>query len=288
MGAVEGKLAVTQLGELNREMSLHLFCDSLSGVKVTHKTGLGRMKHLEIKQLWLQQEVREGKISVDHWPGLENPADLYTKALDNRRFRYLCEMVGMSLNPESFSETTAAAAADHAVAMLAMLSLDSLPEVRCFHCQQAVMVLRASHTGQLLWWCSACDQTTSWTRFQRAVGGQPVDAGPIPHVSAAAAGGQQPIAPKRRVRASTSSAGHVAQTMNVQVTAGGVGEQELPIDAAVARPAIQRQSAPTRRQIDYMAMLATRLSMDVAAVLQEVTTKAEASDMIDRLRAQRR
>ena len=39
------------------------------------------MKHLEIRDMWLQQEVREGKVEVYKVDGTENPADLMTKIL---------------------------------------------------------------------------------------------------------------------------------------------------------------------------------------------------------------
>eukprot|EP00972_Heterocapsa_arctica_P048520 7152249-Heterocapsa_arctica.AAC.1 len=41
------------------------------------------------------------------------------------------------------------------------------------------------------------------------------------------------------------------------------------------------QSAPTRRQIDYLAVLAERLGLDVDAELRAVRTKAQASARID-------
>ena len=39
------------------------------------------MRHLEIRDLWLQKEVAEGKVKVFKTPGSENPADLMTKIL---------------------------------------------------------------------------------------------------------------------------------------------------------------------------------------------------------------
>eukprot|EP00973_Karenia_brevis_P071310 9905543-Karenia_brevis.AAC.1 len=39
------------------------------------------MRHLEIRDLWLQKEVYEGKLVVEKIPGEENPADLVTKVL---------------------------------------------------------------------------------------------------------------------------------------------------------------------------------------------------------------
>ena len=39
------------------------------------------MRHIEIRDLWLQKEVLEGKVLVSKILGTENPADLMTKLL---------------------------------------------------------------------------------------------------------------------------------------------------------------------------------------------------------------
>ena len=39
------------------------------------------MRHLEIRNLWLQKEIREGRVLVHKVLGAENPADLMTKIL---------------------------------------------------------------------------------------------------------------------------------------------------------------------------------------------------------------
>ena len=36
---------------------------------------------MEIRDLWLQREVREGRVIVEKIPGIQNPADLMTKIL---------------------------------------------------------------------------------------------------------------------------------------------------------------------------------------------------------------
>eukprot|EP00973_Karenia_brevis_P006443 877245-Karenia_brevis.AAC.1 len=45
------------------------------------RRGLGKMIHLEIRDLWLQKEVCDGKLVVEKIPREENPADLMTKVL---------------------------------------------------------------------------------------------------------------------------------------------------------------------------------------------------------------
>ena len=53
--------------------------DSSAAKSFVCRRGLGKMRHVEIRNLWLQKEVAEGKMVVDKIPGKENPSDLMTK-----------------------------------------------------------------------------------------------------------------------------------------------------------------------------------------------------------------
>ena len=73
---------------LAREMGLeelslvaHLGTDSNAAKSFVNRRGLGKMRHLEIRDLWLQKEIRDGKVEVHKVFGSENPADLMTKIL---------------------------------------------------------------------------------------------------------------------------------------------------------------------------------------------------------------
>ena len=39
------------------------------------------MRHIEVRDLWLKEEVRKGMVVVEKVKGVENPADLMTKFL---------------------------------------------------------------------------------------------------------------------------------------------------------------------------------------------------------------
>ena len=45
------------------------------------RVGLGRLKHLEVEDLWAQQVVRSGRVALERVDGVVNPADLMTKYL---------------------------------------------------------------------------------------------------------------------------------------------------------------------------------------------------------------
>ena len=59
---------------------------------------MGKMRHIEIRDLWLQKEVLEGKVLVSKVLGTENPADLMTKLLSVKDI--LSRLEGMSLRAD--------------------------------------------------------------------------------------------------------------------------------------------------------------------------------------------
>ena len=79
--ATEGQLAVNLLRELDLlpVQKLVLHTDSSSCLKISLKRGCGRMRHLTVKQLWLQDAIRTGALEVEKIDGKLNPVDLLTK-----------------------------------------------------------------------------------------------------------------------------------------------------------------------------------------------------------------
>ena len=83
-GAQRGKWAVTVASELGLRLTgggLVLKTDSEAAKSFVSRRGLGRMRHIEVRELWLQEEGRKGLVTVAKVSGKENPADLMTKFL---------------------------------------------------------------------------------------------------------------------------------------------------------------------------------------------------------------
>ena len=70
-----------ELGFRGLSNVIHLGTDSSAAKSFVSRRGLGKMRHIEIRDLWLQKEVLEGKVLVSKILGTENPADLMTKLL---------------------------------------------------------------------------------------------------------------------------------------------------------------------------------------------------------------
>ena len=74
---------------------IHLFTDSSAAKSFVSRQGLGKMKHLEIRDLWLQREVGLNRVIVCKVDGTRNPADLMTKYLKRWEIEVRLGLMGM-------------------------------------------------------------------------------------------------------------------------------------------------------------------------------------------------
>ena len=63
------------------------------------------MRHLEIRDLWLQRDVGQGKVIVSKILGTENPADAMTKHMAWRDLRSRLARIGLHLDWASATPT---------------------------------------------------------------------------------------------------------------------------------------------------------------------------------------
>ena len=63
-------------------VSLTVLADSSAAIGICRRTGIGKVCHLAVGQLWVQERVRQGDFGLQKHPGSENPADMLTKAVN--------------------------------------------------------------------------------------------------------------------------------------------------------------------------------------------------------------
>ena len=56
-----------------------LFCDAGSAIGATKRSGIGKLRHLHVAFLWLQQKVKEGCLRIAKVCGKVNLGDVFTK-----------------------------------------------------------------------------------------------------------------------------------------------------------------------------------------------------------------
>ena len=80
-------------------MNIHLRSDSSGAIGVASRRGLQRLRHLDVRFLWLpNKNVRISKV-----PGPENVADANTKLADKRSLEFCPLNIGRHRDPETVS-----------------------------------------------------------------------------------------------------------------------------------------------------------------------------------------
>ena len=96
-GAAEGLGVKSLLADLGHEVTVEVITDSTAAKGTASRIGIGKMKHLDVGWLWLQELVRKGRISLRKINGKVNPADLLTKPKSAAEAVRLSAAVGYKL-----------------------------------------------------------------------------------------------------------------------------------------------------------------------------------------------
>ena len=79
------------------DAKLRVWTDSSATMGICGRQGLGKLRHIDTRSLWIQQRLRAGDLELRKVRGEVNPADLFTKHLScESRVRDLLELFGCS------------------------------------------------------------------------------------------------------------------------------------------------------------------------------------------------
>ena len=76
------------------KLEVIVLSDSSAARGFSQRVGLGKMRHVQTRYLWLQERVKEGHIRVLAIRGKNNPADLLTKALSGKLIEKFTRTLG--------------------------------------------------------------------------------------------------------------------------------------------------------------------------------------------------
>ena len=62
--------------------TLDIFSDATAAIGIARRRGMGRIRHLDVTDLWIQEQFNNEKAQLHKVLGAENPADLLTKCTD--------------------------------------------------------------------------------------------------------------------------------------------------------------------------------------------------------------
>ena len=77
-----------------------LYSDSVAAEGIATRQGLGAVRHIDTRFLWLQDQIKAGRLEIQHVPGVQNPADVFTKALDMTQMRRHFDRMGFEISGE--------------------------------------------------------------------------------------------------------------------------------------------------------------------------------------------
>jgi len=79
----------------NKRTQIYIYTDSSGAKGILNRRGVGRLRHLSCRILWLQEMVGSGMLKLCSISGHLNPADIGTKRLAAPRMRSLMSLLGL-------------------------------------------------------------------------------------------------------------------------------------------------------------------------------------------------
>ena len=87
-------IGITQMAAgLGRKVMSDVYVDSSAALAVVNRKGCGKLRHVRVGQLWVQQLAEEDEVKFKKIWGEENPADLGTKYLTRINIDKLIELI---------------------------------------------------------------------------------------------------------------------------------------------------------------------------------------------------
>ena len=88
-----------------QHVNIHLRSDSSGTIGVASRRGLQRLRHLDVRFLWLQAETANKNVRISKVPGPENVAGANTKPTDRRSLEFCRMNMGVTEIPKQFRDT---------------------------------------------------------------------------------------------------------------------------------------------------------------------------------------
>ena len=76
------------------DVGIKMRTDASAALAIASRRGLGKVRHIEVAQLWLQQYVSDKRIEITKIPGEENLPDALTKHVPREKIDYHMSQTG--------------------------------------------------------------------------------------------------------------------------------------------------------------------------------------------------
>ena len=97
------KMSTETLGSMNMlkewgiQPGARIFADSSAALGVAHRKGSGKLRHIRVNMLWVQDKRANGELDYQKIEGSDNPGDLMTKYLGSGLMKSHLESLTMEV-----------------------------------------------------------------------------------------------------------------------------------------------------------------------------------------------
>ena len=103
----EGLGLQSMMEEFGIEVDLVVKSDAVAAIGIVKRQGLGRVRHLAVADLWVQQKAKSGEVAYQKLEGKKNTSDMLTKAVDSDTLMRHMQALGMEFREGRNSATPA-------------------------------------------------------------------------------------------------------------------------------------------------------------------------------------
>lgn len=82
--------------DLGWSYKLRVHSDAVAAIGIARRRGLGKIRHLDVEDLWVQSKVRDKIVDLVKVAGVDNPADILTKYVDKGILTKMLQKLGMT------------------------------------------------------------------------------------------------------------------------------------------------------------------------------------------------
>ena len=100
-GACEGLGLKQVIQDMGVKVAVKVWVDSSTAKSIAERIGLGKVRHMDVRFMWLQEVRRQGKVKIVKINGEANPADIMTKPKSIDDIQKLVKCLGVELLPRS-------------------------------------------------------------------------------------------------------------------------------------------------------------------------------------------
>ena len=95
-GASHGLGLQSLAADLGIKVELEVLTDATAAIGICRRRGLGKIRHLHVADLWVQDRLKKKDFTLTKVLGTENPADMLTKHVPRDVLRKHMERIGIA------------------------------------------------------------------------------------------------------------------------------------------------------------------------------------------------